>query len=195
MIASLSGRITDLTADSVVIEVGGIGIQVFVTHRFRDGLRVGEKVYLHTYLAVREDSLTLFGFETVEEKEFFVLLLGVNGVGTRLALAGISTLTPDAIRRAVFTEQADVFSRIPGIGKKTAQKMLLHLQDKIKAVDGPIPRFLKLWSYSDIVWLRRRLLCRIFPKMHQRMLKPASVWLCNTSQFDKKGESCLMVKK
>lgn len=136
MIASLSGRITDLTADSVVIEVGGIGIQVFVTHRFRDGLRVGEKVYLHTYLAVREDSLTLFGFETVEEKEFFVLLLGVNGVGTRLALAGISTLTPDAIRRAVFTEQADVFSRIPGIGKKTAQKMLLHLQDKIKAVDG-----------------------------------------------------------
>ena len=136
MIASLSGRITDLTADSVVIEIGGIGLQVFVTHRFRDGLRVGEKVYLHTYLAVREDSLTLYGFETAEEKEFFVLLLGVNGVGPRLALAGISTLNPDAIRRAVFTEQADVFSRIPGVGKKTAQKMLLHLQDKVKAVEG-----------------------------------------------------------
>jgi Holliday junction DNA helicase RuvA len=136
MIASLSGRITDLDLESAVIEIGGVGLQVFVTARYRDGLRVGEKVHLHTFLVVREDSLTLYGFETAEEKEFFVLLLGVNGVGPRLALAGLSTLNPDAIRRAVFTEQADVFSRIPGVGKKTAQKMMLHLQDKIKSVDG-----------------------------------------------------------
>lgn len=136
MIANLSGRITDLPPDSVIVEVGGIGLQVFVPAPFRDELRVGEKVFLHTYLAVREDSLTLYGFATAEEREYFTLLLGVNGVGPRLALAGLSTLTPDAIRRAVFTEQADVFSRIPGVGRKTSQKMLLHLQDRVKAIDG-----------------------------------------------------------
>ncbi|MBU1662918.1 MAG: Holliday junction branch migration protein RuvA [Chloroflexi bacterium] len=136
MIANLSGRIVDLPPDSVIVEVGGIGLQVFVPAPFRDELRVGEKVFLHTYLAVREDSLTLYGFATAEEREYFTLLLGVNGVGPRLALAGLSTLTPDAIRRAVFTEQADVFSRIPGVGRKTSQKMLLHLQDRVKAIDG-----------------------------------------------------------
>ncbi|MBU0511511.1 MAG: Holliday junction branch migration protein RuvA [Chloroflexi bacterium] len=139
MIANLSGRIVDLPPDSVIVEVGGIGLQVFVPAPFRDELRVGEKVFLHTYLAVREDSLTLYGFATAEEREYFTLLLGVNGVGPRLALAGLSTLTPDAIRRAVFTEQADVFSRIPGVGRKTSQKMLLHLQDRVKAVDGLEP--------------------------------------------------------
>jgi holliday junction DNA helicase RuvA len=136
MIASINGRIGDIPPDSVVVEVGGIGIHVFVPAQLRDNLRVGEQIQLHTYLAVREDSLTLYGFETAEEREFFVLLIGVQGIGPRLALAGLSTLNPDAIRRAVFTEQADVFSRIPGVGKKTAQKMLLHLQDKVKAVDG-----------------------------------------------------------
>lgn len=136
MIANLSGRIADLPPDSVIVEVGGIGLQVSIPAPFRAELRVGEKVFLHTYLAVREDSLTLYGFATAEDREYFTLLLGVNGVGPRLALSGLSTLTPDAIRRAVFTEQADVFVRIPGVGKKTSQKMLLHLQDRVKAIDG-----------------------------------------------------------
>ncbi len=136
MIASLSGRIADLPPDGVIVEVGGIGLQVSIPAPLRAELRVGEKVFLHTYLVVREDSLTLYGFATAEDREYFILLLGVNGVGPRLALAGLSTLTPDAIRRAVFTEQADVFVRIPGVGKKTSQKMLLHLQDRVKAIDG-----------------------------------------------------------
>jgi Holliday junction DNA helicase RuvA len=136
MISSINGRIIDLPPDSLVLEVGGVGLQVFVPSHLRVDLRVGEHIQLYTYLVVRQDSLTLFGFSTAEEREFFTLLIGVNGVGPRLALSGLSTLNPETIRRAVFTEQAEVFSRIPGIGKKTAQKILLHLQDKVKAVEG-----------------------------------------------------------
>lgn len=136
MIASIQGRIVDKPEDSVVLEVGGIGFKVFVPAQTREGIRVGGTMKLHTYLAVREDSLTLYGFSTMEERDYFILLIGVNGIGPRLGLAGLSTLNPDTIRRAVISEQAEVFSRIPGIGKKTAQKILLHLQDKIKSVAG-----------------------------------------------------------
>lgn len=139
MIASLSGRILDLNPDSLVVDVGGVGLQVFVPAPTRDRLRPGDAVFLHTYLVVREDALTLFGFETKESREYFVLLLGVNGVGPRMALSVLSTLSPDAIRRAVFHEQSEVFSRVPGVGKKTAQKILLHLQDRIPAVAGLEP--------------------------------------------------------
>ena len=131
MIASVRGRVLETLVDSVVIEVGGVGLQVYVPAPVRDTLRRGESTFLHTYLVVREDALTLFGFETLEGREFFQLLLTVNGVGPRLALAILSTMTPDAIRRAVFHEQAEIFSRVPGVGKKTAQKILLQLQDKI----------------------------------------------------------------
>jgi len=139
MIASLNGRVADKGADYAIVEVGGVGLQVFVPNPHIDEMRIGEKVYLHTHLVVREDALTLYGFETAEEREFFNLLIGVNGVGPRLALATLSILNPDAIRRAVFSEQADIFSRVPGIGKKSAQKILLHLQDRIKDVDGLAP--------------------------------------------------------
>ena len=142
MISSIRGRVIDKFDDSVDIELGSIGLRIFIPTQTRESLRVGDSVHLYTYLSVREDSLTLYGFSTSEERDYFILLIGVNGVGPRLGLAGLSTLNPDAIRRAIFTEQADVFSRIPGIGKKTAQKIMLHLQDRIKAVDGfePIGR-------------------------------------------------------
>jgi Holliday junction DNA helicase RuvA len=131
MIASLSGRVLEKLTDSIVLEVGGVGLQVYVPAPTRDRLRNGESVFLYTHLVVREDSLTLFGFEARESMEFFNLLLTVNGVGPRLALGVLSTLSPDAIRRAVFHEQADVFSRVPGVGRKTAQKILLQLQDRL----------------------------------------------------------------
>ncbi len=139
MIASLRGTLLHKENNSLVIEIGGVGVEVFVPAPLRDRFTPGELVSLHTYLVVREDSLTLYGFETLEEKEFFTLLLGVSGIGPRLALAGLSTLNPDSIRRAVFHEQPEVFSRIPGVGKKTAQKILLHLQDRIRAVDDLAP--------------------------------------------------------
>jgi Holliday junction DNA helicase RuvA len=88
---------------------------------------------------VRQDLLALYGFETREERDYFILLLGVDGIGPKLALGVLSVLSPDAIRRAVFHEQADVFSRVPGVGRKTAQKILLQLQDKIQAAPGLEP--------------------------------------------------------
>jgi Holliday junction DNA helicase RuvA len=139
MIASLHGRATDKGSDYVILEIGGVGFQVFVPSPQIEEIRIGETVFLHTYLVVREDSLTLFGFSTAEEREFFNLLLGVSGVGPRIALATLSTLNPDAIRRAVFSEQPEIFTRVPGIGKKGAQKIALHLQDRIQAVDGLEP--------------------------------------------------------
>jgi len=132
MIATLNGKVQEVNSDSLIIEVGGIGVQVFVPAGLTAGSHPGEHLFLHTHLVVRQDALLLFGFDTREGREFFELLLTVNGVGPRLALAILSSLTPDAIRRAVFHEQAEIFARVPGVGKKTAQKILLQLQDKIK---------------------------------------------------------------
>jgi holliday junction DNA helicase RuvA len=105
----------------------------------RDRLRPGDEVFLHTYLVVRQDALNLYGFETHEERELFLLLLGVDGIGPKSALAVLTTLSADAIRRAIFHEQPEVFTRVPGIGKKTAQKILLQLQDRIPALSGLEP--------------------------------------------------------
>ncbi len=131
MIASLSGIVSQVTDDSLVVSLSGLGLRVFVPAHLRSSLRTGESVDLHTYLVVREDALSLYGFETVDERDFFILLLGVDGVGPRTALNVLSILNPDAIRRAVASEQSEIFSRAPGIGKKTAQKILIHLQGRI----------------------------------------------------------------
>lgn len=139
MIATIRGTVIHRESDSLVIEVGGIGYQVHVPAALREALHPGDVVFLHTYLVVRQDALTLYGFDTQEGREFFTLLLSVDGIGPRLALAVLSTLSPDAIRRAVFHEQAEIFSRVPGVGKKTAQKILLYLQDRIQSVSGLEP--------------------------------------------------------
>lgn len=136
MIASLSGRVLEIFPDSVVLEVGGVGFQIYVPGPSRDHLHPGESKFFYTYLIVRQDLLALYGFESKEERDFFILLLSVDGVGPKSALAVLSVLSPETIRRAVFHEQAEVFSRVPGIGKKTAQKILLQLQDRIQAVAG-----------------------------------------------------------
>ncbi|MGD9092530.1 MAG: Holliday junction branch migration protein RuvA [Anaerolineales bacterium] len=143
MIASLSGTIQDISPDSIVIELGGVGMQVYLPTPVHEQLKLGQTVFLYTYLVVREDSLTLYGFDSRESKELFGLLLGVSGIGPRLALSVLSTLTPEAIRRAVFHEQAEVFNRVPGVGKKTSQKILLHLQDRVPAEAGlePVAEF------------------------------------------------------
>lgn len=133
MIAAINGEIAGVTSDSLVVMVGGVGLRVYVTATLAAQALRGSMLRLHTHLVVREDALTLFGFESEAERDFFVLLLGANGVGPRTALAMLSTLSVDAMRRAVFHEQADVFARVPGVGKKTAQKILLHLQGKVGA--------------------------------------------------------------
>ncbi len=139
MIATVNGRVAEVNETSLVVEIGGIGLRVFVSARLLAESQVGQQVALHTYLNVRETELSLYGFSNAEERRFFKLLMGVNGIGPRLALTVLSTMNPNAIRRAVFNEQAEIFNRVPGVGKKTAQKILLHLQDKVKAVDGLEP--------------------------------------------------------
>mgnify|MGYP000956920106 FL=1 len=136
MIASVSGDVQAVLEDSLIVGVGGVGLRVFVTAAVRAQVHVGDGVFLFTTLIVREDLLALYGFETQEEERFFNLLLGADGVGPKLALAVLSTLNVEAIRRAVLAEQADIFSRVSGVGKKTAQKILLHLQGKVGAGGG-----------------------------------------------------------
>jgi Holliday junction DNA helicase RuvA len=142
MIASLRGNIAQIEKDHLVVELGGVGLSVAVPAPLIDQAEVGRQIFLYTALVVREDSLSLYGFDTGETRELFYLLMGVSGVGPRLALAILSTLSPDAIRRAVFQEQPEIFSRVPGVGKKTAQKIHFHLQDRVPAVEGlgPVAR-------------------------------------------------------
>jgi holliday junction DNA helicase RuvA len=136
MIATLRGEVSQIEENALVVEVGGVGLRVFVPTPVRTRFKAGEVVLLYTHLVVREDALTLYGFESQADRELFNTLLGVDGVGPKVALSVLSTMTLDAIQRAVFAEEADVLSRVPGVGKKTAQKMALHLKDKLKPTDA-----------------------------------------------------------
>ncbi len=135
MIASIQGQVTLFGKDYLVIDVGGIGYQVYVTNLLVNTVRRGEKVSLFTHLVVREDSLTLFGFQDQEEVGLFQQLIKVNGVGPRLALETLSTHSPEVIKRAVLNKQDQVFAQVSGIGKKTAQKIVLSLEDKLSLAD------------------------------------------------------------
>jgi Holliday junction DNA helicase RuvA len=146
MISSLNGRVQEVSSEGVVVELGGAGLLVHVPAPCRDRLHPGELAFLFTHLIVRQDALTLYGFETNEERQFFSLLLTVDGVGPKVALGVLSVLSPDTIRRAVFHEQAEIFARVPGIGKKTAQKIFLQLQDRIPGLAGTEP----LAQVSDV---------------------------------------------
>jgi len=131
MIVHIQGEIVSAGSDRLTLQMGGFGVQVFVPVSLAKQAQPGEMVFLHTNLIVREDGWTLYGFEREIDRDFFILLIGVNGVGPRLALAVLSTLSVDVIRRAVLAEQADIFSRVPGVGKKTGQKIVLYLQGKV----------------------------------------------------------------
>ena len=131
MIACIKGEVLSLQKDRVVVGLGGLGIETYVTKHILDQYHSGDAIFLHTYLVVREDALMLFGFQQEIEREFFSLLIGVNGVGPKIALNILSTLTVEAIRNAVLSEQPDVFVRVPGIGKKGAQKIILSLQGRV----------------------------------------------------------------
>ena len=136
MIATLRGEIAQVEDNALIIEVGGVGLRVFVPAPLRTRMKVGEILMLYTHLVVREDALMLYGFETQSERELFNTLLGVDGVGPKAALSVLSTLTLDAVQRAIFADEVDILNRVPGIGKKTAQKMAIHLKDKLKPIDA-----------------------------------------------------------
>jgi Holliday junction DNA helicase RuvA len=135
MIASVSGEISQVLDGQVVVNVGGIGLLLNVTQDSCLSCHAGQKKAFHTYLVVREDLLSLYGFETTEERELFVYLIGVSGVGPKIALAALSTLSPESVRRAIAGDQPEIFARVPGIGKKTAQKIILDLQGKVQPME------------------------------------------------------------
>ncbi len=136
MIATLRGEITQVEENAIIIETGGVGLRVFVPKPLRERTRAGEAIFLFTHIVIREDDWKLFGFESQADRELFTTLLGVDGVGPRTALAVLSTLTLETVQRAVFSDEPDLLSRVPGIGKKTAQKMVLYLHDRLKPVSG-----------------------------------------------------------
>ena len=135
MIASIEGRIRGVSKNAVIVDVGGVGLRVLCPQPTVVAARTGEPIFLHTHLIVREAELTLVGFATADELALFEHLIGISGVGPRLALALLSGMAPDALRLAVGQDQPDVLARIPGIGKKTAQKIVLELKDKIGTVE------------------------------------------------------------
>jgi len=136
MIATLRGEIIQIEDNALVVEVGGMGLRVFVPTPLRGRSKVGEVVVLYTHLVVREDALTLYGFETQADRDLFNMLLGVDGVGPKVSLSVLSTLALDAVQRAVFTEESEILGRVPGVGKKTAQKIVLYLHDRLRPVDA-----------------------------------------------------------
>ncbi|MCF6277763.1 MAG: Holliday junction branch migration protein RuvA [Anaerolineales bacterium] len=135
MIATLHGEITQTEENALIVEVGGIGMRVHVPATLRERMKVGESIFLYTHFVIRQDAMSLYGFETQGERDLYNLLLSVSGIGPKLALAILSSLSIDTVKRAVFNEEYDILNRVPGVGKKTAQRIVLALQDKIKPSD------------------------------------------------------------
>lgn len=137
MIRTIRGRVLTGGKDHLIVDVGGaaggIGFKLFVPEPTAALHHSGGELALHTWLQVREDALTLFGFETEDELGMFELLLTVSGVGPKVALATLSALSPDALRLALANQEPAIISRVPGIGKRTAEKIVLELKDKVKA--------------------------------------------------------------
>ena len=145
MIASVHGTVAAVGAAGAVVEVGGVGLAVSCTPGTLARLRVGQPARLSTSLVVREDSLTLYGFADDDERSVFELLQTASGVGPRLAQAVLSVLPPTEVRRAVATADVPALTRVPGIGKKGAERLVLELRDRIGAIEaepgpaGPTP--------------------------------------------------------
>jgi Holliday junction DNA helicase RuvA len=133
VISHLAGTVAAVLPEGAVIEVGGVGLLVQCTPGTLATLRAGERARVATSLVVREDALTLFGFATDDERDVFVLLQTASGIGPRLALAMLAVFTPDALRRAVLSEDVTALTRVPGIGRKGAQRIVLELAGRLGA--------------------------------------------------------------
>ncbi|MDH2416452.1 Holliday junction branch migration protein RuvA [Nocardioides sp. CER19] len=136
MIAHVRGTVAAVTLSSAVVEVGGIGLELLCTPGTLAGLRTGHEATLPTSLVVREDSLTLFGFADEDEKSLFELVQTASGVGPKLAQAMLAVLTPDTLRVAVAGDDVKTLTKVPGIGQKGAQRIILELKDRIGAPVG-----------------------------------------------------------
>lgn len=135
MIAYLKGVVADLETDKIIVENNNIGYNVFVTSNMAMNTGIGEKITLYTYLNVKEDAMNLFGFASKDELKIFKILIGVSGVGPKGALGILSKLSPDELRIAVMSDDAKAISKAPGVGNKTAMKVIIELKDKLDVQD------------------------------------------------------------
>lgn len=141
MINSLRGTIIERELDSVTVDVGGVGYKVFVSNNFLSdiaNLDKKEEVFIHTYMAVRETALDLYGFHNIEDKKLFQLLLTISGIGPKSAINIMSAVTKDMIEESISKEDAKYLAKISGIGKKTAEKIILGLKDKMGSIASTI---------------------------------------------------------
>jgi Holliday junction DNA helicase RuvA len=136
MIAFVRGRVAAVTLSSAVLEVGGVGLELMCTPGTLATLRAGDSATLPTSMVVREDSLTLFGFVDDDEKQTFELVQTASGVGPKVAQSMLAVLSPDDLRRAIAAEDVKALTRVPGIGQKGAQRIILELKDRIGAPTG-----------------------------------------------------------
>ena len=136
MIAFVRGTAVDMTENSVIVEAGGIGYDIYMTGTDLSQIHMGEEVKIHTYFNVREDAMQLYGFRSKDDLQMFKLLLGVNGVGPKAAVGVLAGITADELRFAILSDDVKTLSKAPGIGKKTAQKLILELKDKMKLEDA-----------------------------------------------------------
>lgn len=142
MIRLVRGAVVGRDKDGLVVDIGGaaggVGLKVHCVASTLMQHQPGDSLRLYTHLQVREDALTLFGFETEDELNLFELLLGVSGVGPKAALSVLSTLSPDALRLALGSQEPAMIARAPGVGKRTAEKIVVELKDKVKAPGGDL---------------------------------------------------------
>jgi holliday junction DNA helicase RuvA len=131
MIGYIKGKITALMEDSCFIEAGGIGYRVFISDKTRNQLTRGEETRLLTYMAVREDAILLYGFLTEEEYELFLLLISVSKIGPKMGMGILSSIDPAAFVSAVRNKKMTALTKLPGVGKKTAERIVLELKDKL----------------------------------------------------------------
>ena len=138
MIGYIRGKVTALFKDSCFLEAGGIGYRIFISDKTRQQLAKGEEAKLLTYMAVREDAILLYGFLGKEEYDLFLLLISISKVGPKVAMGILSAMTPSAFVGAVKTQSVTKLTKLPGIGKKTAERLLVELKDKVAKgfVDG-----------------------------------------------------------
>ena len=136
MISSLTGALKSLRNGALVIEVGGVGLLVSVPARFASGLMIGSTISLQTVLVVREDALTLYGFESSADREIFELLQTVTGIGPKVAQSALNVYETPEIVDAIMNERSEVLERIPGLGKKGAQRVVLELREKVATFES-----------------------------------------------------------
>lgn len=139
MIGRLRGTLVVVGATGVVIDVDGVGYEVALTAAALGDLPpIGEEAVIHTHLHVREDQMSLFGFTSLDQRDLFRLLIGVSGVGPKVAMAILGTMTTDDLRRAVATDDVAALTAVPGIGKRSAQKLLLELRPRLELSDAVV---------------------------------------------------------